>query len=77
MVLKSIHPLELNGLCRTDSSNKQQKVTPVTEDPMQQQQQLLREQSPGWLMEVSGITAPWHEPEYLTMILWRVHFSLR
>lgn len=57
MVLKSIHPLQLNGLCKTDSNNKQQKVTPVTEAPTLQQQ-LLRDQSPEWLMEVSGITAP-------------------
>lgn len=75
MVLKYIHPLQLNGLCTTDN-NKQQEVTTVTEASMQQQQ-ILREQSSGWLMEVSGPTARWHEPKYLTMILWHVHSSLK
>lgn len=74
MVLKSIHPLELNGLCKTDD-NKQQKVTAVTEASVQQQQ-ILREQSSEWLMEENGTTSHWHEPEYLTMILWHVHSSL-
>lgn len=76
MVLKSIHPLQPNGPCKTDDNNKEQKVITVTEASVQQQQ-TLREQNSEWLMEVSATTAHWHEPECLTMSFWDVQFSLK